>query len=383
MKKNSIRKKLEISLAYAFIYLILAPSQLFAQIEDAAESEDYTWWYLTLVGLVIALGAALWFVLKSRSREKQRVEENNLAAKKRSESLDFDALDVDKEMEWLRKNQKIISKKRKNGLPKTESKRRVENIETNGNGGEDKMPVFDFEQVEPAKQFALLPLSNDEALLSAIEQTYEEDEEDENIRELSLRILQAFKTRNSVEALSQMALYDLSSQLRSRAVAILTEFDHESVFETILLACADPSREIRATAARGLTRLNFDRADAWARILQSGEEGRIKQAAHAATESGFVGRSFDRLVHPDRQQAYEAFVLLSLLAAAGETKVLFETIKKHKDQNVKLAVLHLLKVSENPEALDGLYSLLEDKSVSSEVRAEVDKVIKKIGLVAV
>ncbi|MEO6051318.1 MAG: hypothetical protein ABIP78_08305 [Pyrinomonadaceae bacterium] len=72
----------------------------------------------------------------------------------------------------------------------------------------------------------------------------------------------AFRTRNSVEALSQIALYDLSSNLRSKAVATLTDFDHESVFEAILLACADPTREVRAASARGVFRLNFDRADA-------------------------------------------------------------------------------------------------------------------------
>lgn len=68
---------------------------------------------------------------------------------------------------------------------------------------------------------------------------------------------------------------DLSSNLASKAVATLTDFDHESVFEAILLACADPTREVRAAAARGLFRLNFDRADAWKRIIESNDEFRI------------------------------------------------------------------------------------------------------------
>ena len=38
-------------------------------------------------------------------------------------------------------------------------------------------------------------------------------EEDEEVRELAVRILAAFKTKNSVEALSQVAIYDLSSSV--------------------------------------------------------------------------------------------------------------------------------------------------------------------------
>ncbi len=40
-----------------------------------------------------------------------------------------------------------------------------------------------------------------------------------------------FKAENSVEVLSQVALEDLSSNLRSKVVSILGDFDHESLFE--------------------------------------------------------------------------------------------------------------------------------------------------------
>ena len=70
-----------------------------------------------------------------------------------------------------------------------------------------------------------IPAPSDDALMSAVEQTQDEYEEDEEIRDLAVRILAAFKTRNSVEALSQVALYDLSSNLRSKAVSILADFD--------------------------------------------------------------------------------------------------------------------------------------------------------------
>ena len=227
----------------------------------------------------------------------------------------------------------------------------------------------------------MLPLSSDAALLNAIEQINEEFEEDEEVRELAVRILTAFKTRNSIESLAQVALYDLSSNLRSKAVTVLSEFDHESVFETILLASADPTREVRAAAARGLSHLSFDRADAWARISNTDEEGRIIQAARAAIEGGFVDRTFGRLVHSDYKFAYEGFTLLHLLINAGETEAIFNALETHLEMNVRKAILHVIKVTKNQKALDGLYALLERKNLPLELQEEIDKAIEEIGFV--
>jgi HEAT repeat protein len=243
------------------------------------------------------------------------------------------------------------------------------------------LPIFSIKRLELARPFDALPISNDEDLMSAVEQGYDEFEEDEEVRDLAVRVLAAFKKRNSVETLSQIALYDLSSGLRSKAVNILSEFDHESVFETILLANADPTREVRAAAARSLSKLTFDRADAWSRIAETGEEGRMVQAARAAIESGFVEMSFDRLVHPDYKYAYEAFALMALLIKAGETEKIFNTLENHRDMNVRRAILHTIKVTKDQKALDGLYSLLEKNIMPLEFQEEIDKTIEQIGFV--
>ena len=219
--------------------------------------------------------------------------------------------------------------------------------------------------------------------MSAIEQTHDEFEEDEDLRDLALRILTQFKTRNSVEALSQMALYDLSANLRSKAVTILSEFNHESVFEPILQASADPTREVRAAAARALSKLTFNRADAWTRIFESEEEGRMRQSARAATESGFVEMSFDRLVHPDEKYSYEAFVLMALLIKAGETEEIFKVLETHKNMNVRRAILHVIKITKSQKTIDGLYALLDKKTLPLELQEEVDKTIEEIGFVTV
>ena len=224
--------------------------------------------------------------------------------------------------------------------------------------------------------------SDDPSLLSAIEQANEEYEEDESVRDLAVRILTAFRNRNSVEALSQIALYDLSSNLRSKAVTVLADFDHESVFEALLLACADPTREVRAAAARGLFRLSFDRAHAWKRIIEANDDFRMSHAARAAVESGIVAKSFDRLIHEDLKIAYEAFSLVSLLIKAGETDTVFEALRDHKDDRVKYALLHVLKVHRDPRTLSRLNDLRLGRSWPTDLSDRMRDTVKSLEQVA-
>jgi inorganic triphosphatase YgiF len=246
-----------------------------------------------------------------------------------------------------------------------------------------QLPINAFNELTPAKKYEQLPLSNDRALLTAIEQANEEFEEDEAIRELAVKILAAFRTRNSVEALSQIALYDLSSNLRSKSVSILTDFDHDSVFEAILLACADPTREVRAAAARGLFRLNFDRSDAWKRLIETGDEFRMSHAVRAAVEAGIVQKSLDRLVHEDLKVAYEAFTLVALMIAAGETNEIFDAIREHRDERVKFALLHVIKAVGDVRALTGLSELSVVDQFSEDVVKRINDVVKSFDRVAV
>jgi hypothetical protein len=364
--------------------------------EESDAPDDYAWWYAMLFLLAVGLiGTILW-------RMNSKKTAKSLAQKKPKKSVAErnagGALDADKELEWLRKNLKLMGGKT-NGKSNGTNGRNLSpgNPGANRNGvnaGGNKavveteklfqdLPVFSFEKTQPARPFAPLSLSNDEALMSAIEQTHEEFEDDEEIRELAVRILAVFKNRNSVEALSEVALYDLSSNLRSKAVTILSEFDHESVFETILLACADPTREVKAAAARALFRLSFDRTNAWTRIADTDEEGRMRQAARAAIEAGLVERSLDRLVHEDHKIAQEAAAFTALMIKAGETREIFNALIKNKAINVRKAILHIIKITKNQKALEGLYSLLEQNNLPLELQEEVDKTIEEIGFVTV
>jgi HEAT repeat protein len=383
--------------------LLLLASGAFAQavskvyVPDKVEAEpvDQTFTYVIVFGLIITLAGAIYWKYKGHGDlSAARVSGKGLPQKHSGNSWD-DQVDADKEMEWLRRNKKVVNKRDPKRYPKNlprpsevlnktnaapmelDSEQLLEKIQKFQFG---QLPVNSFLEIKPSRAIDMLPLSNDQALMSAIEQVHDEFEEDEEVRGLAVRILAAFKTRNSVEALAQTALYDLSSNLRSKAVSILTDFDHPLVFEALLLACADPTREVRAAAARGIFRLSFDRADAWCRLMETNDDFRMRHAARAATEANLV--RFERLVHEDIKVAYEAFALTALLLKAGETKQIFDALQNHSDVNVQKALLQVFKVTREPNALEGLYALLEATELPLEIRQEADALVAEIGLVA-
>ncbi len=393
MKENKFGKIVSLLLFISSNILAQVPSVTVAP-EVASEEDDFTLWYIALLWLVLGLAGAIYWSIR---RKKAAKNEARIAQGMES-GWDDNSLDADKELEWLRRNQKIINKRGKthrsgknlparfpgsDSFPKSDLEQsKPDAVEDENPLNTGEMPIFSVRQLELSKPFVPLSLSNDEALMSAIEQVHEEYEEDEEVRDLSLRILAAFRTRNSIDALSQIALYDLSSNLRSKAVGVLADFDHESAFEPILLACADPTREVRAAAARGLFRLSFDRADAWTRFAETNDEFKMRSTARAAIEADLVKRSFARLVHSDFRSAYEAFALVVLLLKSGETGGVFEALESHQDINVRKAILHIIRITKEPNALEGLYSLLESKSLPEDLQKEVDEILEEIGMVA-
>lgn len=361
-------------------------------VADAAPpvEDDSTLYYTILGVLVLGLVCAVGWWYKT----KKAVGADEGSARKKEE--EDDSVDADAEFAWLRKhtrsaNRKRGSKKRlsRGGRRSGRSTRENESHEIELTAEDfketrnklnkikfDRLPINSFEELKPARPFDPLPLSNDDSLMTAIEQSYDEAEEDVEVRELAVNVMAKFKTRNSVEALTEVALYDLASTLRSKAITTLAEFDHESVFEAILLGCADPTREVRAASARALFQLNFDRADAWARIAQSGDQFRIVQAARAAIESDLVERSIDRLVHEDPKYSYEAFTLVALLIIAGETKEIFQALENHRDKSVKMALLKVMKIVRDERVVAQVCEYMEHNSLPEDISKAANEIVK-------
>jgi hypothetical protein len=374
-----------------------AQPNLQAERDLAQGAGDGYYFYIFLIVLSIAAGlAALWKVRSSKNAEPEpRYEDRHVS--RSTNSYDARGVDATQEMEWLRQ-----AKHARPNVPKISygKKQPPEIAPTRAEAKEEEtldaklfqermrrlqytqLPINSFSQLAPAKKYQPLPDSDDEGLLTAIEQINDEYEEDEAVRDLAVRVLSMFRTGNAIEALSQVALYDLSANLRSKAVTTLTEFDHESVFEPILLACADPTREVRAAAARGLFRLSFDRAHAWKSLIETDDVFRMSHAARAASEAGIVTKSLDRLIHPDVKVAYEAFALVVLLIKAGEIDEIFDALENHRDQRVKFALLHVLKVVKDERTLSRLTDFRLANSFPTDMADRLREVVQSFDRVA-
>ena len=229
------------------------------------------------------------------------------------------------------------------------------------------LPISRITELSTPQPIDELPVSDDEGLLAAIDEIQDDSDADSEFRTIALRVLASFKTRNSIEALSQIALYDLSTNLRAKAVGMLADFDHQSVFESIVLSCADPSREVRAAGARALVKVTFDRGDEWARFALADDKYLTRQVAKAAVEAGIAERSFDRLTLRDEKSAYEAFALVYLMVKAGETEKIFDAISDHRDIKIRLALLHILKAANVAEVIPQLSAFIAAEPISSVV----------------
>lgn len=337
--------------------LILDQSALSTFAQAGAAAPDSLFWTLGLVAVLIVLGGAGFFVyLRFRS---------GAAAEP-----DFDLGETTENA-----NTRRSERKKSASLPVTRTELAQTALGDQGNFSKDYADSIDIDHL-PISQIAgvtvpplydELPNSDDEDLLTAIDELQDEAQADSDIRLIALRVVATFKAMNAVDALSQVALYDLSATLRSKAVAMLAEFDHESVFEPIVLSCADPSREVRAAAARGLFRVTFDRADEWARFALSHDRFLATQIARAAVEGGIAERSFDRLVIRDEKAAYEAFALVFLLITTGETEKIFNAIRGHRDLKTRIALLHSLKIANIAEVVPELSAFIAAEPMSSEV----------------
>jgi HEAT repeat protein len=240
--------------------------------------------------------------------------------------------------------------------------------EADESGGEFGVPVV-AEEVE-----ALPDWIEDETLRSALERLESSDVES---RVHSAQQLAQFQVRRAVEALAAMARQDGESAVRSAAVTSLGLINHESVFAPVILALADDAREVRAAAARALSRLSFDRADAYVRVMESADAEALAEVAKACVKAGLAAQAINRLASEDRRQAYEAFSLLSLCAKAGETQPIIETVECHRDIEVRLACIRLLGLSNQPQLGEQLMHIAGNGGVPERVRRAIIETVER------
>ncbi len=235
----------------------------------------------------------------------------------------------------------------------------------------------DFQLPPSPSPLVPLPISKDEALLDAIKQIQPFNASEEE-RESAISVLISFKSSNSVEALTQVAHYDESARLRIAALCGLGEFDHESVFEPVLLTCADPAREVRASAAKNYARLSVNRAEAYTRIVESKDSERLRLASMVCIDAGLAKHLLTRLSHLDRQQVNDAFAMVRLLAAAGQFNLITDAINNPQDIKAGLIMIKALQVIKPIRMLPALYHLTTLTDVSPEIKKALNEIIEEM-----
>jgi HEAT repeat protein len=221
--------------------------------------------------------------------------------------------------------------------------------------------------LEPPVDVEQLPeWLEDESLADALERLGDTDIE---VRTSAAQKLAQFQVQRSVEALAAMAERDTEPAVRASAVTSLGVVDHESVFAPVLMAMGDEAREVRAAAARALSRLSFDRADAYVRVIETADTETLRGVAQACVKAGLAAQALDRLTSEDRRQAYEAFSLLSLVVKAGDISLMLDAVVHHGDLDVRLAVIRLLCMMGRPaELVEPLRRLSGRGSMPEKVR---------------
>jgi HEAT repeat protein len=239
----------------------------------------------------------------------------------------------------------------------------VEASEEAGRGGEVRMIVPAAEGYEELPEFV-----EDETLSAALVRL---DSTDAETRADAAQQLAQFQVRRSVAALAAAARADAEPAVRSASVTSLGLINHESVFDTVIVALADEAREVRAAAARALSRLSFDRADAYVRLVETTDSRAARDVARACVKAGLAAQAIGRLTSEDRRQAYEAFSLLSLCVTGGEAQPLLDAVESHRDIDTRLTCIQLLSDSKSPEVCEQLAGLASNSAVPERVRRSI------------
>jgi len=212
-----------------------------------------------------------------------------------------------------------------------------------------------IKKLKPASVVEELPDSRDDERLGAALAKLESHEIVE--RSEGIKLLSQYAVRESVAALARVARTDAGANLRGLAISSLATINHESVFPSVLIGMADESREVRAAAARSLSRLSFDRADAYLRVMETDDANTLRDVAHACVKAGVAAQAIDRLGSGDRRQAYEALSVLSLLARADVLDPVVKVIANHPSIEVRINALRLLGTIGNATILEQLRQL--------------------------
>jgi HEAT repeat protein len=242
--------------------------------------------------------------------------------------------------------------------------------------GQSESLIPEITHLEPASTVEDLPeASDDESVAKAISQLESANAAE---RAEAVQILGQFQVQSSVTALSLVVRRDSEPSIRALAISSLASINHESVFPAILVAMADESREVRAASARSLSRLSFDRIDAYVRVMETADEEMLREVVHACIQAGIVSQNIDRLASNDRRQAYEAYSLICLLAKAKMIEPILEAISNHPNMEVRVTAVQMLATTGQPQIFEELRQLAVKDGIAEEVKTALLEAMYKL-----
>jgi HEAT repeat protein len=236
--------------------------------------------------------------------------------------------------------------------------------------------IEEITHLEPALSVENLPESSDDQRLTQSLSLLESI--DVQMRSEALKTLVQFRVQSAVDAIAKVARHDSEPSIRSLAISSLGTINHESVFPAVLIGMADESREVRASAARSLNRLSFDRADAYVRVLETSDKETVLNVAKACLQAGIVSQNLDRLANSDHRQAYETFSLICLLSQANMNEAVLEAISVHPNVDVRLKIVHLLARTGHPGIVNQLRELATTDGMREDVKTALLEAIYKV-----
>lgn len=165
---------------------------------------------------------------------------------------------------------------------------------------------------------------------------------------------------------------------RAQSVLRLAELGDDDAFLKIGAAFDDPAQQVRDAAARSLFNFSADRVASFKRIMQESSTERRRKIGEAIASSGMAGEAINDLTSASGEKAYDALLVLSLMAKAGEVQSLVNTIEEHPSTEVRLALVKLLALSGRQEVVSAFRYLSTRDQLPIAVRSSIMEAIYQI-----
>jgi hypothetical protein len=102
------------------------------------------------------------------------------------------------------------------------------------------------------------------------------------------------------------------------------------------------------------------------------------RCARAAVLAGFAAKAFEWSVSDKIENVNEAAAIVSLLIRSGESKHVIDTIRRHRDPNVKAALVHLTAIVNDDRIVPDLKRLVNEGLLPIEVLRRIDSAMLRL-----